>query len=181
MGIAVDAGGPMPGTVVLDMVETACAAAWLSGAGPMPCPGPAMPDVEGAVVPMFDGSVEGPVPPEPLLAAAPDYEIPQGFAEGWYPQVPIPPGARFVARIGCVEAAVNCNFTWEVRAAVAPGGHVVLANGAQTLDGVVDVIEVPLDAFTGADLALGIYVDVGDGYSSHDVALWAGPRIVVGG
>ncbi len=166
--------------VVVDLAAAACEAAWSSGAGPRPCPTQNMPDVAGAVAPLPDLVTEdAPDEPRAGLATAPDYQVAVGFIEGWYAPVEIPPGARFRAVVACTAAASNCAFDWEVRAATGPGGYDVVASGSEIYDGVVSVVDVALDPWAGAASGIALYVDVGEGYSSHDVAAWIEPRVVL--
>lgn len=96
---------PQPGTVVLDMVATACREKWVNGSHELPCPGDREDLSEGYVEPASKAVIEGEIHVEaPLLIGLPGSGGEHGLGLfGTYPQVKIEPGDTFHAVLACQE------------------------------------------------------------------------------
>lgn len=159
----------------MDFAASYCSAAWSSGAGRLPCQGPAD-DSRGSVQWIARPVLEdGYVDDEPALRMQPQ-KINDGVIRGKYPAIRIENGHVFTAVIGCSHKSSGCDVKFQVDFQIGDGPIQTLATWHEVYDEMYRPVAVDLSDLRGNDVNLILTV-LANGSSANDSALWLAPRV----
>jgi hypothetical protein len=172
--------GPTPTPqpeVVYNFVSNYCSAAWVSGAGALPCPGTDA-DIEGYVLKNNTPKLEnGTTDDEPALITHPQW-VNNGVISGRFPAFDVLEGDRFKTVIGCLHGGAACNVKFQVTYHADGGPLQLLDQWTETYDGSIRKINIDLAAkgLAGKSVEFALVVHA-NGLSAQDWAFWLLPRI----
>ncbi len=165
---------PFPGTLY-DFASNACAAAWSSAAGALPCPG-IEGDARGFVLPTANQQLEsGVIDPAPALILFPQNKY-NGLIKGIYPAIQVQAGDRFQAIVGCAYGS-PCNVTFRLDYQVGNGPVSTYWTWKEKNEGLFYIVNKDLSTLAGKNVKF-ILTILASGSASGDRALWSQPRLV---
>jgi len=167
---------PQPETVY-NFVANYCSAAWVSGAGSLPCPG-AEGDIEGFVVKKTNPKLEnGSTDDEPALLTHPQW-VNDGVISGRFPAFDVVEGDHFKTVIGCLHGGAACNVKFQVTYHANGGPLQLLDQWTESYDGTIRKIDIDLadKGLAGKSVEFALVVHA-NGLSNQDWAFWLLPRI----
>lgn len=173
--VEINVGNP-PGGVLFSFVQSACSAQWVSNAGILPCPGK-IGARNGFIRPLSEVDSEENFYFEPTLWTQPAL-TPGGYIYGTFPGLPIFPGDRFRAKLGCMDGATACQVKFSLYAQPLGGSKVLVASWTETYDGILSDVDLDLSAFAHPALSFTLLVeDVGNTSASIQSAraIWINP------
>jgi hypothetical protein len=166
---------PIAGTSY-DFVANACAAAWYSAAGALPCPG-TNGDAKGFVLITNPSILEsGAVDNRGGLLTFPQ-NVSNGYIQGIYPAYKVKSGDRFRAIVNCEGGATSCNVMFRLDYSVA--GSSTIQNFtffAEAYEKKFKEADVDLSSLAGKDIKFVLTI-LSLGSAAGDRALWVGPII----
>lgn len=175
-------GGPTvtpSANTAYDFVANVCAAAWVSGAGSLPCPGTDN-DNKGFVLKVTNPRLEtGAIDPRPALLTFPQ-ALNDGYIQGFYPPFRVQRGDRFRSTINCEGGATLCYVAF--RLDYQTGTDPIRTIWGPFLERVDTPtprfynVDVDLSSLAGRDVKFILTV-LAAGNAQHDRALWVGPHI----
>jgi hypothetical protein len=167
---------PQPESVY-NFVDNYCAAAWVSGAGALPCPG-AEGDNEGFVIKKNNPKLEnGSTDDEPALFTHPQY-VNDGVISGRFPAFDVVEGDHFKTVIGCLHGGAACNVKFQITYHANGGPLQLLDQWTESYDGTIRKIDIDLadKGLAGKSVEFALVVHA-NGQSTQDWAFWLLPRI----
>ncbi|MCS7011853.1 MAG: NBR1-Ig-like domain-containing protein [Anaerolineales bacterium] len=170
----------VPGSVstAYDFVANYCSAAWMSGAGALPCPGTDG-DANGYVLkvdaPLLETGVTDTVPG---LVVAPQ-NVNNGFISGVYPAFTVQRGDRFQATLSCAHGVATCYVTFRLDYQIGSGPVRTFWSFQEKTEGKVYRANVDLSSLAGQSVKFILTVSA-TGSPTGDRATWGGARIVRG-
>jgi hypothetical protein len=100
-----------------------------------------------------------------------------GLVLGRYPAIPVAPGDRFRAVIGCLEDNPDCRATFRLRYRIGGGPVETLATWEEKYDGKITHADVDLTPLAGHDVQFFLSVRSHSGGEGTQ-AFWLQPRIL---
>jgi hypothetical protein len=169
---------PQPESVY-SFVDHYCDAAWVSGAGSLPCPGTDS-DVGGFVVKLSDPKLEnGTTENEAALFTHPQW-VNNGVISGRFPALDVLEGDHFRAVIGCLykSGGSACEVNLQVTYRADGGNLQLLGQWEEIYDGTIRKIDIDLadKGLAGKSVEFSLVVQA-KGPSTEDWAFWLLPRI----
>ena len=167
---------PQPETVY-NFVANYCSAAWVSGAGSLPCPG-AEGDTEGFIIKKNNPKLEnGSTDDEPALFTHPQY-VNDGVISGRFPAFDVVEGDHFKTVIGCLYGGAACNVKFQITYHANGGPLQLLDQWTESYDGTIRKIDIDLadKGLAGKSVEFALVVHA-NGQSTQDWAFWLLPRI----
>jgi hypothetical protein len=164
---------------VYNFVDHYCDAAWVSGAGALPCPGTDA-DATGFVIKVIDPKLEnGATENEPALFTHPQW-VNNGVISGRFPAINVVEGDHFKAVIGCLykSGGSACEVNLQVTYRVDGGNLQLLGQWEELYDGTIRKIDIDLadKGLAGKSVEFSLVVQ-SKGPSDQDWAFWLQPRI----
>jgi hypothetical protein len=158
-----------------DFVGNLCAAAWRSGAGPLPCPGET--DSDAGSVSFLDrpNLEDGRNENEPALWLRPQPSR-GGWISGAYPAYRVRPGDRFLTEVGCQDGDRGCDLTFSLDYQIGSEPVRNLGSWRETYDGEMTLVDLDLASLVGYDVRF-ILSAVNNGRPASANALWFVPSI----
>lgn len=166
-----------PISLVWDMTEDFCLAAWSTGA----LDGLACPDLSENIGIGFVNRYPFPLletgrtDNEPALITYPN-KGEKGFIQGIFPARRIRNGDHFRAVIGCLEDSFECKVTFQLNYRVDGGRIRNLDSWREKFDKKIQKVDVDLSELAGKDVELILTV-LNNGDSNDDWAFWLLPSI----
>lgn len=162
-----------------NFVDHYCDAAWVSGAGSLPCPGVDT-DAEGYVIKVTDPKLEtGATENEPALVTQPQW-VNDGIISGRFPAFDVVEGDHFKAVIGCLykSGGSACEVKFQITYHADGGMLKLLGQWEETYDGTIRKIDIDLadKGLAGKSVEFSLVV-LANGPSDQDWAFWLLPRI----
>jgi hypothetical protein len=166
---------PPPSGTVLDFAADACAAAWKSGAGALPCPG-ADGDARGFVLPVNNPRLEnGATDSASGLLVFPQNKY-NGYIQGTYPEFTVQAGDRFQAIVNCAYGS-SCYVTFRLDYETSTTSPKVFWSWQEKNEGKFYKVDKDLSALAGKKVKFTLML-LATGPATNDRALWGQPRIV---
>ena len=169
---------PPPAMVVLDFYDAAPQAQWTNGHDNLPFPGSDS-DSRGFARYVDAYTLEDGSSHARTLEMHPEW-VSDGYIIGAYPQVTLPSGAHFRARIGFIAApgggcgAGDVTFRLVMRTVNIPPHP--LGEWHKTCNGSLQSVDVDLSAYAGQQAMFWLQVSAGSS-SAQDWAVWVNPVI----
>lgn len=160
--------------IVFSFVESYCSAEWESDAGVLDCPGKEGDD-DGFVILLSNPDQENRKENEPALWTNPE-QVKDGWITGTYPPIKIKSGDHFLADVGCLDEAENCDVIFELNYRVDGGKVKNLGEWHEVFDGSITRIDINLGDLAGKSVQFILTVDA-NGSFKEDLAFWLVPQI----
>jgi hypothetical protein len=163
-------------TVIYNFADSACSAAWKSGAGDLPCPGKSG-DADGFVL-IEDNPVreDGVTENETGILTVPQ-NVKDGYIKGRYPYMTVKSGDRFRSIIDCQYNYKSCNVIFRLDYQIEGQDTKTLWQFNEVYEGDFYSADVDLSSLAGKKVRF-ILVVLANGSPSQDYAQWIAPRIV---
>lgn len=162
-------------TTAYDFVANMCAAAWVSGAGVLPCPGTDG-DAKGFVIRLNNPQLEtGAVDPRPGLLTHPQVTT-NGYIQGKYPPFRVQAGDRFQSIVNCQYNATSCYVVFRLDYQIGDAAPKTFWTFGEKYEGQYFQTNLDLSSLAGQDVKFILTVMAGT-YASGDRAVWVAPRI----
>jgi hypothetical protein len=162
--------------MIYNFANSMCNAQWRSQSGVLPCPG-STGDAKGYVQILQNPKLEnGQTENNPVMLTFPD-NTKTGAITGTYPAIPVQPGYRFQASIGCVQGATQCSVIYQVNYVVNNGQPTNLGQFSHTYNSSTQNVDIDLSSLQGQSIQI-VLVVLANGNSEGDQAVWDNPRIV---
>jgi hypothetical protein len=159
-----------------NLADNYCAAQWMSGAGPLPCPGNAG-DSRGFVFSDPAPKLEnGYIDDETALWMG-EQSIDNGYIKGTYPGLKLPDGARFEVTIGCAVEKKACDAIIALNYQEGTLPMQTLAYWREVQDGTFHQVSWDLSSLSGKNVQIILIVDANGSYTDDMIHLLQ-PRIV---
>lgn len=169
---------PVPSGAYYDFASSACAAAWTSGAGALPCPGTDG-DTRGFVLPVNNPKLEnGATDNAAGLVLFPQNKY-DGYIKGVYPEVAIQAGDRFQSIVNCAYGSY-CYVTFRLDYQIGTGSVRTFWAWKEKNEGQYYRVNLDLSSLAGKRVKF-ILTLLATGPATGDRALWSQPRIVRSG
>ena len=171
-------GGSYSTGTTYDFMTNACAAAWSSGAGALPCPGTDG-DTKGFVLKVSNPQLEnGSADANPGLVVNPQ-QVAGGYIQGVYPAYTVKSGDHFQGIINCAYNAPNCYVNFRLMYQIGSGPVQTFWSFNERYDGLYYRFNLDLSSLAGQNVNFILYMaDVsGHGTPSGDRAAWVETKI----
>ena len=157
-----------------DLLASYCDADWQNESEDLPCPG-IEGDERGFVQSlnspkMEDGKTQG-----NGLLTYPEREN-NGMISGKYPEFKIQSGDRFLAQVGCLNEANDCDMIFRLQYQIGTGSVRTLGQWREVYEGQSYPINIDLSTLNGEKVKFILSV-LANGSSHEDFAVWISPRI----
>lgn len=162
--------------VAYDFIREHCNASWDNGSKDIPtCPGN-----EGAkrgfVIALPSPKMENGKSIGDGLLTHPELTD-NGYITGKYPNFEVESGDRFVANLGCLEKANDCDVIFRLQYQIGSGSIQSLGQWREVYEGGSTALSVDLSSLRGQKVKFILTV-LSNGSSHEDYAVWVTPRIM---
>lgn len=151
-----------------------CLASWRTENGLISCPSASGSD-SGFVQVLSEPDLENRHENEPAIWVHPNRSN-DGYISGIFPAIPITPGDRFVAWVGCLADSPRCDVTFELSYQIGNGPVRSFGQWREVNDGKVTIVDIPLFEFAGQQVKFILTTYVNDNPAQAD-GFWFVPRI----
>lgn len=152
-----------------------CTADWATNKDDdLPCPGKGS-EPSGFVVRLDNPVLEGRKENEPTLWTNPAM-VDDGWITGTFPQINIKSNDRFLADVGCLANAEECDVKFQVNYRADGGPLKSLGEWHEVYDGKMTRIDLDLSSLNGQSVEFVLTV-LANGEYDEDAAFWLNPHI----
>ena len=171
--------GTTSSTTAYDFAANVCMAQWMSGAGPLPCPGTDG-DSRGFVLKVSNPQLEnGNTSTSPGLITFPQSTY-NGYIRGVYPPYTVQSGDHLQSIVNCAYGATQCFVIFRLDYQVNGGIVQTFWSWAEKYDGLYYAANLDLTPLAGQNVNFILTV-YSNGDPTGDRALWVAPQIVHNG
>jgi hypothetical protein len=157
-----------------DFLANYCQASWQNESQDLPCPGTDG-DEKGFVLALNSPKMENGNSQGNGLLTHPEREN-NGLISGKYPAFRIQSGDRFLAQIGCLHQANDCDMVFRLQYQIGNGSVRTLGQWREVYEGDSYPINIDLSTLSGENVKFILSV-LANGSSHEDYAIWVNPRI----
>ena len=157
-----------------DLLASYCDADWQNESDNLPCPG-SEGDDRGFVRALSSPKIEDGKSHGDGLLTYPE-RANDGMIIGKYPEFKIQSGDRFLAQIGCLHEANDCDMIFRLQYQIGNGSVKTLGQWREVYEGQFYPINIDLSTLNGEKVKFILSV-LANGSSHEDFAIWIGPRI----
>jgi hypothetical protein len=157
-----------------DFLANYCQASWQNESQDLPCPGTDG-DEKGFVLALSSPKMENGNSQGNGLLTHPEREN-NGLISGKYPAFRIQSGDRFLAQVGCLHQANDCDMVLRLQYQIGNGSVRTLGQWREVYEGDSYPINIDLSTLSGENVKFILSV-LANGSSHEDYAIWVNPRI----
>ena len=157
-----------------DLLASYCDADWQNESEDLPCPG-SEGDDRGFVQVLSSPKMEDGKSQGDGLLTYPERGS-NGMILGKYPEFKIQSGDRFLAQVGCLHEANDCDMIFRLQYQIGNGSVRTLGQWREVYEGQFYPVNIDLSTLNGEKVKFILSV-LANGSSHEDFALWISPRI----